>query len=64
MPFIRAVLAMKARVVEPTARKKRLYISLYHQNEGDFQHKNCTVGSLVLHDSDHDGAVRLFVRHS
>ena len=41
-----------------TARQKRLY--LHHQDE--FQHKNCTLGSL--NDSDHDGVGRFFVGHS
>ena len=42
----------------PTAQQQRLY--LYHQ--GEFQHQNCTVGTV--HDSDHEGVVRIFVRHS
>ena len=42
----------------PTAQQKRLY--LHHQ--GEFQHQNCTVGTV--HDSDHEGVVRIFVRHS
>ena len=41
-----------------TARQKRLY--LHHQ--GEFQHKNCMLGSL--NDSDHDGVGRFFVGHS
>ena len=41
-----------------TARQKRSY--LHHQ--GGFQHQNCIVGTV--HDSDHDGVVRIFVRHS
>ena len=41
-----------------TARQKRLY--LHYQ--GEFQHKNCTLGSL--NDSDHDGVGRFFVGHS
>ena len=41
-----------------TARQKRLY--LHHQ--GEFQHKNCTLGSL--NDSDQDGVGRFFVGHS
>ena len=41
-----------------TARQKRSY--LHHQ--GEFQHQNCTVGTV--HDSDHDGVVGIFVRHS
>ena len=41
-----------------TARQKRLH--LHHQ--GEFQHKNCTIGSL--NDSDHDGVGRFFVGHS
>ena len=39
-------------------RQKRLY--LHHQ--GEFQPKNCTLGSL--NDSDHDGVGRFFVGHS
>ena len=42
----------------PTAQQKRLY--LHHQ--GEFQHQNCTV--RTVHDSDHEGEVRIFVRHS
>ena len=42
----------------PTAQQKRLY--LYHQ--GEFQHQNCTDGTV--HDRDHEGVVRIFVRHS
>ena len=42
----------------PTAQQKCLY--LHHQ--GEFQHQNCTVGTV--HDSDHEGVVRIFVRHS
>ena len=42
----------------PTAQQKRLY--LHHQ--GEFQHQNCTVGTV--HDSDHEGVVRISVRHS
>ena len=42
----------------PTAQQKRLY--LHHH--GEFQHQNCTVGTV--HDSDHEGVVRIFVRHS
>ena len=34
--------------------------ALHHQ--GEFQHQNCTVGTV--HDSDHEGVVRIFVRHS
>ena len=41
-----------------TARQKRLY--LHHQ--GEFQLQNCTVGTV--HDSDHEGVVRIFVRCS
>ena len=37
---------------------KRLY--LHHH--GDFQHQNCVVG--LLHGSDQDGVVRIFVSHS
>ena len=39
----------------PTARQKRLY--LHHQ--GEFHHNYCVVVSL--HDSDHDGVVRMSV---
>ena len=39
----------------PTARQKRLY--LHHQ--GEFRHNYCVVVSL--HDSDHDGVVRISV---
>ena len=42
----------------PTAQQKRLY--LHHQ--GEFQHQNCTVGTV--HESDHEGVVRISVRHS
>ena len=42
----------------PTAQQKHLY--LHHL--GEFQHQNCTVGTV--HDSDHEGVVRIFVRHS
>ena len=38
----------------PTAQQKRLY--LHHQ--GEFQHQNCTVGTVD--DSDHEGVVRIF----
>ena len=41
-----------------TARQKRSY--LYHQ--GEFQHNYFDFVSL--HDSDHDGVVRISVRHS
>ena len=41
-----------------TAQQKRLY--LHHQ--GEFQHQNCTVGTV--HDSDHEGVVRISVCHS
>ena len=41
----------------PTTQQKHLYL----HNQGEFQHQNCTVVSL--HDSDHDGVVRIFVRH-
>ena len=41
----------------PTTQQKRLYL----HNQGEFQHQNSTVVSL--HDSDHDGVVRIFVRH-
>ena len=41
-----------------TARQKRLYL----QHQGEFQHQNCTV--RTVHDSDHDGVVRIFAGHS
>ena len=41
-----------------TARQKRSYL---HQ-QGEFQLQNCTVGTV--HDSDHEGLVRIFVGHS
>ena len=52
------LLAMKVGAVEqwqPMAWQNCLY--LHYQ--GDFQHQNRTVGSL--HDSDHNGVVRIFV---
>ena len=62
VPFLRTVLPPEvgesARAMAATARQKRLY--LHHQ--GEFQHKNCTLGSL--NDSDHDGVGRFFVGHS
>ena len=47
-----------ARAMASTARQKRSY--LHHQ--GEFQLQNCTVGTV--HDSDHEGVVRIFVGHS
>ena len=62
VPFLRTVLPPEvgesARAMASTARQKRSY--LHHQ--GEFQHQNCTVGTV--HESDHDGVVRIFVRHS
>ena len=62
VPFLRTVLPPEveesARAMAATARQKRSY--LHHQ--GEFQHQNCTLGSL--HDSDHDDVVRFFVGHS
>ena len=62
VPFLRTVLPPEvgesARAMASSARQKRSY--LHHQ--GEFQHQNCTVGTV--HDSDHDGVVRIFVRHS
>ena len=61
VPLLRTVLppevGERARAMAATARQKRLY--LHHQDE--FQNHNCTLGSL--HDSDHDGVVRIFVGH-
>ena len=37
---------------------KRLYL----QHQSEFQHQNCTV--RTVHDSDHDGVVRIFAGHS
>ena len=45
----------RAMARRPTARQKRLY--LHHQ--GEFHHNYCVVVSL--HDSDHDGVVRISV---
>ena len=59
--FVRLYWQQRQRAIEqwrPTAQQKRLY--LHHQ--GEFQHQNCTVGTV--HDSDHEGVVRIFVRHS
>ena len=62
VPFLRTVLPPEvgesARAMASTARQKRSY--LHHQ--GEFQLQNCTVGTV--HDSDHEGVVRIFVRHS
>ena len=62
VPFLRTVLPPEvgesARAMASTARQKRSY--LHHQ--GEFQHQNCTVGTV--HDSDHEGVVRIFVGHS
>ena len=62
VPFLRTVLppevGERARAMAATARQKRLY--LHHQ--GEFQHKNCTLGSL--HDSDDEGVDRIFVGYS
>ena len=59
VPFLRTVLPPEvgesARAMASTARQK-----LHHQ--GEFQLQNCTVGTV--HDSDHEGVVRIFVGHS
>ena len=47
-----------ARAMAAMARQKRLYL----QHQGEFQHQNCTV--RTVHDSDHDGVVRIFAGHS
>ena len=61
VPFLRTVLPPEveesARVMAATARQKRSY--LHHQ--GEFQHNYFDFVSL--HDSDHDGVVRISVRH-
>ena len=36
--------------------------ALVCHHRGEFQHQNCTVGTV--HDSDQEGVVRIFVRHS
>ena len=57
VPFLRTVLPPEvgesARAMAATARQKRLY--LHHQ--GEFRYNYCVVVSL--HDSDHDGVVRI-----
>ena len=57
--FVRVVLAMEvvvsARAMAADGTTKRSYL----QHQGEFQHKNCVLGSL--HDSDHDGVGRSFV---
>ena len=62
VPFLRMVLSPEveesARAMAATARQKRSY--LHHQ--GEFQHNYFDFVSL--HDSDHDGVVRIFVGHS
>ena len=62
VPFLRTVLPPEVDGAleqwRPTAREKRSY--LHHQ--GEFQHQNCTV--RTVHDSDHDGVVRIFAGHS
>ena len=62
VPLLRTVqppeVGESARAMASTARQKRSY--LHHQ--GEFQHQNCTVGTV--HDSDHEGVVRIFVGHS
>ena len=62
VPFLRTVLPPEvgesARAMAATARQKRLYL----QHRGEFQHQNCSV--RTVHDSDHDGVVRIFAGHS
>ena len=62
VPFLRTVLPPEvgesARAMAATARQKRLYL----QHQGEFQHNYFDFVSL--HDSDHDGVVRIFVGHS
>ena len=62
VPFLRTILPPEvgesARAMAATARQKRLYL----QHQGEFQHQNCTV--RTVHDSDHDGVVRIFAGHS
>ena len=62
VPFLRTVLPPEvgesARAMAAMARQKRSY--LYHQ--GEFQHNYFDFVSL--HHSEHDGVVRISVRHS
>ena len=59
VPFLRTVLPPEsARAMAATARQKRSY--LHHQ--GEFQHNYFDF--MSLQDSDHDGVVRISVRHS
>ena len=62
VPFLRTVLPPEVDGAleqwRPTARQKRSY--LHHQ--GEFQHNYFDF--MSLHDSDHDGVVRISVRHS
>ena len=62
VPFLRTVLPPEveesARAMAANGERKALY--LHHQ--GEFQHQNCTV--RPVHDSDHDGVVRIFAGHS
>ena len=61
VPFLRTVLPPEVDGAleqwRPTARQKRSY--LHHQ--GEFQHNYFDF--MSLHDSDHDGVVRIFVGH-
>ena len=62
VPFLRTVMPPEveasARAMAATARPKRSY--LHHQ--GEFQHNYFDF--MSLHDSDHDGVVRISVRYS
>ena len=62
VPFLRTVLPPEvgesARAMASTA-KQSAHIST---TKVEFQRQNCTVGTV--HDSDHEGVVRIFVRHS
>ena len=62
VPLLRTVLPPEveesARAMAATARQKRSY--LHHQ--GEFQHNYFDF--MSLQDSDHDGVVRISVRHS
>ena len=59
-PFIRAVPAMK--VKENDRRVAADDTTKVLVSPGEFQHQNCTVGTV--HDSDHDDVVRILVHHS
>ena len=57
--FIRAVLATNVEESDRTMAANGMTIALVFHHQGEFQPNYCTVVSL--HDSDHDGVVRIFV---